>query len=407
MHNHFFIHSIVKYNINSLFSFFFLLLLKSKPVSQMAGNPQRVISAPQRVPLSMNSKVNVLIQQKKNDENENPSSPAINGKEKSSTTPVGTLSTSTSTSSISINKTSPSTSSLNSNSTQSLSTSNSISSSNISISSSSAANQPKQWSLDDFLIGKPLGKGKFGSVFLAKEKSSGFIVALKCLYKSQLQEVDSEKQLRREIEIQAHLRHPHILRLYGYFYDAKRVYLILEYAANGEVFKELRKCERFTEPRAAAYIQQISLALAYLHKKGVIHRDIKPENLLIGIKGDVKLADFGWSVHAPNSRRTTLCGTLDYLPPEMVEKKAHDSNVDLWSLGVLIYEFLVGVPPFEEEGQQKTFRRIKKVDFQIPDYVSPEAQDLIKSLLIKTPEKRLGLEGVLRHPWIVKHTQNS
>jgi len=240
-------------------------------------------------------------------------------------------------------------------------------------------------------------------VFLAKEKSSGFIVALKCLYKSQLQEDDGDKQLRREIEIQSHLRHPNILRLYGYFYDSKRVYLILEYAPNGEMYKELRNCERYAEPKAATYIYHITQGLAYLHKKGVIHRDIKPENILLGLKGEPKLADFGWSVHAPNSRRSTLCGTLDYLAPEMVENRCHDARIDLWSLGVLVFEFLVGKPPFEEDGEKETCKRISKVSFKVPDHVSPEAADLISHLLMRNPDKRLSLEGVLKHPWILRH----
>ncbi len=102
------------------------------------------------------------------------------------------------------------------------------------------------------------------------------------------------------------------------------------------------------------------------------------ENLLLGIKGDVKIADFGWSVHAPQARRNTLCGTLDYLPPEMVEGRDHDEKVDLWSLGVLCYEFLVGVPPFEEQGSYRaTYQRITRVDIRFPPHVSLEARDLI------------------------------
>jgi len=122
-----------------------------------------------------------------------------------------------------------------------------------------------------------------------------------------------------------------------------RVYLILEYASKGELYKELQKSKRFSERRSATYIASLARALMYCHQKHVIHRDIKPENLLIGIKGELKIADFGWSVHAPNSRRQTLCGTLDYLPPEMVEGRDHDAAVDVWSLGVLAYEFLCGV----------------------------------------------------------------
>lgn len=272
-----------------------------------------------------------------------------------------------------------------------------------------AAGKPKTakscWTLDDFEIGKPLGKGKFGNVYLAREKKSKYIVALKVLFKSQLAKSNVEHQLRREIEIQSHLRHPHILRLFGYFYDATRVYLILEFAPKGELYKELTKQERFDEKKSSNYIRQLAQALKYCHAKKVIHRDIKPENLLLGIKGDLKIADFGWSVHAPSSRRTTLCGTLDYLPPEMIEGREHDEKVDLWSLGVLCYEFLVGKPPFEAEGYHDTYRRISRVDLKFPDYISPGAKDLVSKLLVHDPNKRLPLNGVLAHPWIRNNTQ--
>merc|ERR1711865_734698 len=261
----------------------------------------------------------------------------------------------------------------------------------------------KRWSLADFDIGKPLGRGKFGNVYLAREKKSKYIVALKVLFKSQLQKAGVEHQLRREIEIQSHLRHANILRLYGYFYDATRVYLILEFAAKGELYKQLQKVSRFAEDRGSNYILQIAKALRYCHQKHVIHRDIKPENLLLGIKGDVKIADFGWSVHAPTSRRTTLCGTLDYLPPEMVEGRDHDASVDIWSLGVLTFEFLCGSPPFEAKGHSETYRRIAKVDLHFPAHVSAEARDLISKLLVKDPKRRLSLDGVLQHPWILRH----
>ena len=259
--------------------------------------------------------------------------------------------------------------------------------------------------MEDFDIGKPLGRGKFGNVYLAREKQSKYIVALKVLYKSQLQQSHVEHQLRREIEIQSHLRHPNILRLYGYFYDQNRVYLILEYAARGELYKELKKARRFSEQRSATYVASLARALLYCHKKHVIHRDIKPENLLIGIKGELKIADFGWSVHAPHSRRQTLCGTLDYLPPEMVEGRDHDHAVDVWSLGVLAYEFLVGVPPFEAEGHSETYKRICKVDLRFPDHVSAGARDLITQLLVKDPEDGMSLRKVSVHPWILKNAQ--
>jgi len=258
----------------------------------------------------------------------------------------------------------------------------------------------QSWELSDFDIGKPLGRGKFGNVYLAREKKSHYIVALKVLFKSQLSKAGVEHQLRREIEIQSHLRHKNILRLYGYFYDQSRVYLILEYAAKGELYKELQKLKRFDEERAAFYVGSLAQALHYCHVKNVIHRDIKPENLLVDSKGEVKIADFGWSVHAPSSKRHTLCGTLDYLPPEMVEGQAHDKSVDIWSLGVLCYEFLVGSPPFEAQGHSETYRRIAKVDLKFPSFLSEPAKELISKLLVKDPAHRLSLQEVASHPWI-------
>ncbi|CAO2652846.1 Nn.00g022570.m01.CDS01 [Neocucurbitaria sp. VM-36] len=269
---------------------------------------------------------------------------------------------------------------------------------------------PKQWHLGMFEIGKPLGKGKFGRVYLAKERSSGFVCALKVLHKSELQQGKVEKQVRREIEIQSHLTHPNILKLFGHFHDAKRIFLILEFAGKGELYKHLRREQRFPEPKAAQYIAQMAAALKYLHRKHVMHRDIKPENILVGIHGEIKISDFGWSVHAPNNRRNTMCGTLDYLPPEMLRGGGKDNfyseKVDLWSLGVLTYEFLVGEAPFEDT-QVMTQRKIARGEYTVPNFVSPEAKDLIKRLLVLDPEKRIALEDVERHPWIVKHCKGS
>jgi aurora kinase len=241
---------------------------------------------------------------------------------------------------------------------------------------------PKQWHLGMFEVGKPLGKGKFGRVYLAKERSTGFVCALKVLHKSEIQQGKVEKQVRREIEIQSHLAHPNVLRLYGHFHDAKRIFLILEFAGKGELYKHLRREQRFPEWKAAQYIAQMAAALKYLHKKHVMHRDIKPENILVGMHGEIKISDFGWSVHAPNNRRNTMCGTLDYLPPEMLTRGGGKDNfysekVDLWSLGVLAYEFLVGEAPFEDT-QVMTQRKITRGEYTVPNFVSAEAKDLIK-----------------------------
>ncbi|XP_030331196.1 aurora kinase C-like isoform X1 [Strigops habroptila] len=260
--------------------------------------------------------------------------------------------------------------------------------------------QPKIFSMDDFEVGRPLGRGKFGRVYLARERSSKVLVALKVLFKSQLEKEGLEHQLRREIEIQAHLRHPNILRLYNYFHDERRVFLILEFAPRGELYKELQRCGRFDAPRTATLVEELADALQYCHSKRVIHRDIKPENLLLGFLGELKIADFGWSVHTPSLRRRTLCGTLDYLPPEMVEGRAHDEKVDLWCLGVLCFELLVGAPPFESPCVAETYRRITKVDLRFPPVVPEGARDLITRLLRYSPPQRLPLAQVLQHPWV-------
>ncbi|KAL1117392.1 hypothetical protein AAG570_004718, partial [Ranatra chinensis] len=240
----------------------------------------------------------------------------------------------------------------------------------------------KRWTLEDFEIGRALGKGKFGCVYLAREKHSHYIVAIKVLFKSQIINANLEHQLRREIEIQAHLRHPNILKLFGYFHDSTRVYVILEHASGGQLYKQLQAQpdKRFNERRAAELVKQLAGALVYCHTQNVIHRDIKPENLLLGPQGELKLADFGWSVHAPSSRRMTVCGTLDYLAPEMVLSRPHDHNVDIWCLGVLCYELLCGYPPFEAPTYEETYHKITNAIVTVPAFVSEDAKDLISKV---------------------------
>ncbi|KAM7472124.1 hypothetical protein LguiA_010307 [Lonicera macranthoides] len=265
-------------------------------------------------------------------------------------------------------------------------------------------NPKNQWSLEDFEIGKPLGKGKFGRVYLAREIKSQYIVALKVIFKKQIEKYRLHHQLKREMEIQTSLRHPNVLRLFGWFHDDERIYLILEYAHGGELYRQLRKHGHLSEKQAATYISSLTQALACCHEKGVIHRDIKPENLLLDHEGVLKIADFGWSVQS-RSKRHTMCGTLDYLAPEMVENKAHDYAVDNWTLGILCYEFLCGSPPFEAESQADTFKRIMKIDLNFPStpQVSAEAKNLITRLLVKDSSKRLSLRKIIEHPWIIKN----
>ncbi|KAF7722705.1 spindle assembly checkpoint kinase [Apophysomyces ossiformis] len=271
---------------------------------------------------------------------------------------------------------------------------------------SPAAIEPKErqeWRIDDFDVGRHLGTGKFGTVYLAQEKASQQIVALKILEKKEIIKAKVAPFIKREIEIQSHLRHPNTLSLFGYFHDDRHIYMVLEYAGQGELYSILRERGRLSERTAVIYITQIVRALTYIHRLGIIHRDLKPENVLIGDDGQLKLSDFGWSVYDPTPRRRTFCGTLDYLPPEMIENKTHDKTVDLWALGVMSYEMLVGAPPFEDlNGYAETYTRIRDVEYDFPAYLSAEAKDFVSKLLRHNPQERLRLHDIAAHPWMTK-----
>ncbi|XP_022118207.1 aurora kinase B [Pieris rapae] len=270
------------------------------------------------------------------------------------------------------------------------------------ISNHKAYGKPYKWSPRDFELGSALGQGKFGHVHAAREKKTGLIVAIKTLFKSQIIHSRCEQQVLREIEIQSHLKHPNILRLLTWFHDERRIYLVVEYASGGELYRHLTNAPngRFPQHKAARYIYQVADAVDYCHRHHVIHRDIKPENILVSYRGDLKLADFGWSVHAPSEKRKTMCGTLDYLPPEMIKRQVYNVSVDHWCIGVLLYEFLVGKPPFESDGQDQTYAKILAVDMKFPAHVPDGARDLICKLLRQSGNERLSLEGVKSHYWV-------
>jgi aurora kinase len=161
--------------------------------------------------------------------------------------------------------------------------------------------------------GRPLGRGRFGRVYLVGERSSGYVCALEVLCKNEMQQAKTGRQVRREIEIQSNLRHPNILPLLGHFHDSKRIFLILDFASKGDLSTHLRRENQFPEWKAAQYIAQIAQALKNMHRKHAIHHDIQTENILLGVHGEIKISDFGSSVHAPApiNRRHTFCGTLD------------------------------------------------------------------------------------------------
>ena len=269
--------------------------------------------------------------------------------------------------------------------------------------------EPTSWCRNQFSVGRALGKGKFGNVYLATQQATATNVALKVLFKSSI--VKGGKlaifQLRREVEIQSRMTHQNICRLFGFFVDESHAYLVLEYCANGMLYKLLKKEKAFDEKRTVQYALDIARALEYCHARHVIHRDIKLENLLLDGNGVVKLADFGWSVHVPpgtpegSARRTTLCGTPEYLSPEIVAGMPHGTKTDLWSFGVLIYEFLHGTTPFYEKHESEMFDRILSCDLQwgtvgVSPRVSQGARMFIEKLLRLEPMDRFTAKQAVR-----------
>lgn len=231
----------------------------------------------------------------------------------------------------------------------------------------------KKFKREDFEFGPKIGKGKFCDVFLARDYKTNWIVALKVLDKMMIRQMRAQRQIVREIKYHSYLKHENIIKLFGVFHDEEKIYMILEYAADGEVYKELKNTpgKKFTEEKASKYIKQVLNAIIYLHSNDIIHRDLKPENLLNSY-GTLKLADFGWSVYSPESgaKRKTFCGTLDYVPPEMVQGEKYDYHSDNWSIGIMTFEFVTGSPPFGKQSQTETLESIVKSELIIPNQVS-------------------------------------
>jgi len=264
--------------------------------------------------------------------------------------------------------------------------------------------------LDDFVkIGEPIGSGSYGLVRKVVHKRTAEIFAMKEVPKKKVLEHKMTEYLEREVKTQVSLRHPNVLRLHYWFEDSEKVHLLLEYATNGSLFHRLRKRGRLPEYEAAPIFVDVAKALDFLHKRGVVHRDLKPENILMCAGGVAKVADFGWCAELSEDRapRHTFCGTWDYLSPEMVQSEPHDFTVDVWALGVLLFEMITGRPPFASSSQVKALARITGVDFQIPESVSSAAANLIRNLLVRDRSARMSLPEALRHPWVRRHVMAS
>eukprot|EP00755_Sulcionema_specki_P033366 Sspe_Gene.100587::Locus_75270_Transcript_1_1_Confidence_1.000_Length_977::g.100587::m.100587 len=269
--------------------------------------------------------------------------------------------------------------------------------------------QARKVTLADFDLGKQIGQGRYGHVFAARDRVTNGMVALKRLDLDQIIAEGVKNQVKRELEIMQTLKHPNILSLYTYFWDDKYLYLVVEYAARGDLWNRLLNESRFSVHMTAKLVAQLCEAINYAHKHNVIHRDIKPENLLLDANQNLKLADFGWSVLARRPMRTTYCGTPDYIPPEMASSKSYDFRVDIWCIGVFAYECLLGKPPFQADDDAAREKRILAQDYSFPeDPVLPdEAYDLIRNLIQVDPSKRMPLDQVLRHPFITKYYKKS
>lgn len=249
-----------------------------------------------------------------------------------------------------------------------------------------------------------LGKGSYGEVKLVKSKKNNHLYALKSISKSILRGNYSLMMLLREINIHKSLKHPNIIELIDHFENDRFVFILLDYAPGGNLFNLIRSNQGLPEERAWKYFTQTCTGLKYLHDHQIIHRDLKPENLLLSQKDNVKICDFGWCVKS-NQTRTTYCGTLDYMAPEMLLERGHSFQVDLWAMGVLLYELLHGYPPFRSMDATEKRRQILKSELDFADDIDKDAQDLIKRLIKFRPEDRISINEILTHKWIQKYAK--
>ncbi|UKJ90586.2 CAMP-dependent protein kinase, beta-catalytic subunit [Theileria orientalis] len=217
------------------------------------------------------------------------------------------------------------------------------------------------------------------------------IVALKILNKTKIVTNKQMMHVKSESEILGFVSHPFIVGYLGRFQDCHNLYFILEFLGGGELFTYLRKYGRFSKRTVQFYASQVLMALEYLHRNGVVYRDLKPENIILDFMGYIRLVDFGFAKVIRDGGRTwTVCGTYEYLAPEVFLKKGHGFQADFYSLGVLLYELLVGVPPFYSSDPQVTYKLALNHQIKFPKYLCSSSRSLIKKLLEINPEKRLG-----------------
>ncbi|ELP88110.1 protein kinase, putative [Entamoeba invadens IP1] len=259
---------------------------------------------------------------------------------------------------------------------------------------------PKKVTQDDFELLQVIGRGSFGKVMLVRKKDDRKIYAMKVLRKDVVKKRNQVDHTKSEKEVLTKIHHPFIVQLHYAFQTKEKLYMIMDFANGGELFHHLKNEQRFDEPRAKFYAAEIGLVLHYIHSQGIIYRDLKPENILLDSTGHVVITDFGLSKELGQGKETkTFCGTPDYLAPEILKGVGHGVGVDWWSLGILIYEMLVGIPPFYDEDVSIMYQKILKSQPQFPKNLSYEAKCVVMGLLEKEPEERLTGEEFMKMDW--------
>ncbi|KAH6918762.1 AGC/PKA protein kinase [Coprinopsis sp. MPI-PUGE-AT-0042] len=263
--------------------------------------------------------------------------------------------------------------------------------------------------LSDFEVRGTLGTGTFGKVMLVRHRTtrdqhgtqSHF--AMKVLRKSLIVQLRQVEHVNAERYILSRVNHPFIVDLFATFQDSLNIYMLMSYVPGGELFTHLRRAQRFTPDVTRFYLATIVLALKYLHSFNIIYRDLKPENLLLDSRGYLRLTDFGFA-KIVDDRTWTLCGTPEYLAPEIIQSDGHGKAADWWACGVLCYEMLVGYPPFFDESPYGIYEKILQGQIHWPRHIDRLSKDLIKSFLNPDRSMRLGnMQGgpqdILDHPW--------
>lgn len=243
-----------------------------------------------------------------------------------------------------------------------------------------------------------LGSGKFGDVVYAKEFSNKNGVAIKLINKANVRDFKLSNEVKTEIQILEMVKHPFIIQMRDHFEDDDYVYIILEYCSKGDLYN-LIKTYPINELRCKKYIKQLTEAVKYLHSMNIIHRDIKNDNILLFEDDNIKLCDFGWSIITERPQ-SYVCGTLDYMAPEIARRDFYNHKVDNWCIGVTTYELLTSGLPFDDSSDTKTLKNIMYSEVIFLDQISDIAKDFISKCLIKDFRLRLEIDQMLVHPFL-------